>query len=63
MELMGESKRNSEQIEERMIGVLSKHLTEFELSQIHRNITMNKISLCAMGLIGMILGIAFRSLF
>lgn len=29
MELMGEARRTSEQIEERMIGVLSKHLLEF----------------------------------
>ena len=63
MELMGESKRSSEQTEEKIIGLLSKHLAEFELSRFQKNIITSKITLCVMGLAGMIFGMVLRSFF
>lgn len=45
MELMSESKRGSEQTEEKIIGLLSKHLAEFELSRFQKNIVTSKITL------------------
>ncbi len=63
MELMSESKRGSEQTEEKIIGLLSKHLAEFELSRFQKNIVTSKITLCVMGLAGMITGMVLRSFF
>ena len=63
MELMSESKRGSEQTEEKIIGLLSKHLAEFELSRFQKNIATSKITFCVMGLAGMIIGMVLRSFF
>ena len=63
IELMGESKRSSEQTEEKIIGLFNKHLTEFEHSQFHKNIVTSKIAFCVIGFVGVIFGVVLRSLF
>ncbi|WP_434779293.1 hypothetical protein [Neisseria sp. Ec49-e6-T10] len=63
MELMGEAKRSSEQAEEQVIGMVNAHLSEFKYSLADKNITLNKIYLLMIGIIGILIGMVLRSLF
>lgn len=63
VELMGEAKHASDQIEEQIVGILGKRLSEFQRLQNHKNLVINKISLCLVGLMGMVFGILLFSFF
>lgn len=65
IELMNEAKRTSEHSEEKTIGLLSKYLTEFEVFQhkLHYKIITSRIYFLAVGIAGIILGVALHSVF
>ena len=65
IELMNEAKRTSEQSEEKMIGLLSKYLAEFESAQrqIHCKMMTSRIYLCTVGVAGIVIGVTLQSLY
>lgn len=65
IELMNEAKRTSEQSEEKMIGLLSKYLAEFESTQhqLHTKMKTSRFYFLIVGVVGIVLGIALHSLF
>ena len=65
IELMNETKRITEQSEEKFNGLLSKHLTEFETSQqkFHKKILTSQIYFAAVTITVVIVGLVLHFIF
>lgn len=65
IELMNEAKRTSEQSEEKMVGLLSKYLAEFENTQhqLHSKMMTSRVYFLIVGVGGIVIGIALHSFF